>query len=94
MRMPRARFTVGRMMVAVAIVGSASGVLIERQRRFDRLAKEHLKEYWKYVPEDELRPRVPNSVADWHLVMYCNYEFASRRPWLPVEVEADPRTPR
>jgi hypothetical protein len=84
MRMPRFRFTVRRMMVAVAIVGLASGVLIERHRRFDRLAKEHINEYWKYVPEDELRPREPNPEADWHLIMYFNYDHAARYPWLPV----------
>ena len=36
--MPRFRFTIRRMMVAVAIVAIPMGILVERQRRFSRIA--------------------------------------------------------
>jgi hypothetical protein len=79
------RFTLRRLMVAVAIIGSALG-LIERRERFRWIAVHHR----AYVPQ--LFPRIkPLGMEDehwrpieWHELMARKYEHAARYPWLPV----------
>ena len=45
----RPRFTVRRLMVAVAIVGLVLGIMIERQNRFRKIAAHHRAEIEKII---------------------------------------------
>ncbi len=87
------RFTVWRLMVAVAIIGSGLGITIERHERFRWIAVHHRAD----VP---IMPRIkPIGMEDkvwrlfeWHQSMARKYEHAARYPWLPVA--PDPPEPR
>ncbi len=78
------RFTVRRMMAAVAVLGTLLGVGIEGERRRERfqfLANHHwlngtLRTHWSI----EARCR-------WHVRMWHKYEWAGRYPWFPVEAD-------
>jgi hypothetical protein len=79
-------------MAAVAIIGSALGITIERQNRFRWIAARHRAQ----VPI--LPPMKPLGMDDkrwrlfqWHLSIARTYERAARHPWLPVE--PDPPEP-
>ena len=83
------RFTVRRLMVAVAIIGSTLGITIhtiERRERFRWIAVHHRAN----IPKD--MPRIkPFGMEDkhwrlieWHESMARKYEHAARYPWLPV----------
>ncbi len=103
MRVPRVRFTVRRMMVAVAIVGLASGLwrrresFLEESRRYAVAATLHpcslppeegTDEYRRWQEEEEMIRR-----RDDHLLrLAAKYERAARYPWLPVA--PDPPEPR
>jgi hypothetical protein len=79
------RFTVRRLMVAVAIIGAALGVTIERHDRFRWTASRHRGQ----VP---ILPRIKPvgmeakvwRLYKWHESMARKYEHAARYPWLPV----------
>jgi hypothetical protein len=88
------RITVRRLMVAVAIIGSALGITIERSERFRWIAIHHRAWVPKHVP-----PIKPFGMEDkdwrlieWHELMARKYAHAARYPWLPVA--PDPPEPR
>jgi hypothetical protein len=80
------RFTVRRLMVAVAIFGSALGILIERSERFRWIAADHRGEVPKNIPR--IKPVGMDDkrwhLFEWHESMARKYEHAARYPWLPV----------
>jgi hypothetical protein len=83
------RFTVRRLMIAVAIIGSALGILIERSERFRWIAVHRRGEVpllprIKPVGMDDKRWRL----FEWHESMARKYEHAARYPWLPVAPDA------
>lgn len=97
MRLPRVRFTVGRMMVVVAVVALASGG-VAWQGRMRRLSAEY---EWRYLEYAEIysgpwpRRRSPRPLSDrerWRVEMRDKYSRASLYPWLPVA--PDPPYPR
>ncbi len=87
--MARFRFTVRRMMVAVAIAGAVLGVIIGRQDRFRKIAAHHRAEFnnvsrmpmimFAGSSDDPVMLRL-----EWHELMRLKYERAARQPWLPV----------
>jgi hypothetical protein len=88
------RFTVRRLMVAVAIIGSALGITIERRERFRWIAVHHRAAVPQHIPgimplgmEDK-----DWRLIEWHESMARKYEHAARYPWLPVA--PDPPEPR
>ncbi len=91
MKLPRVRFTVRRMMVAVAAVACIfwASLLIERRRRFLIIIDSHRMpdaRFLRYHDADyELR------LIRWHDEMQAKYEFAAAHPWLPVA--PDPPAP-
>jgi hypothetical protein len=107
MPLPRVRFTVRRMMIAVAVAGLVLGIVSERRHRFTLLARSHpvrmdiLAVTNANGNADDQRPsavvfsdgsRVPSNVYNWHYMLREKYEFAARYPWLPVW--PDPPEPR
>ena|SRR5579871_2828155 len=100
MRVPRVRYKVRRLMVAVATVAMILGIVSERRRRFQRLAQSYIVRtdvsgianaiYWGHGPEEP--PEVVFSDGSRMLWFDYNrrrmlrrkYEFAARYPWLPV----------
>jgi hypothetical protein len=87
--MKRPRFTVRRLMIAVAIVGVVLGVTIERHSRFRKIEAHHQAEFQRIASEipmfavnesyDPLWRRL-----DWHERMRLKYARATYYPWLPV----------
>jgi hypothetical protein len=100
MRMPRFRFTIRRMMVAVAIVGALFGVLglWQRSAAYAAIAERHADEELAIVALalDALTardgPRLPTGLtlrmlmsrAVLHHKLARKYRRAARYPWLPV----------
>ncbi len=81
MRIPRVRFTVRRLMVAVAVVACIFWV-IERRRRFLIIVDSHRTPDARF-----LRHRGANyelRLIRWHDEMQVKYEFAAAHPFLPV----------
>jgi hypothetical protein len=79
------RFSVRWLMLAVAIIGGALGITIERHERFRWIAARHRGQVpilppMKPIGMDEARWRL----FQWHLSMARKYEHAGRYPWLPV----------
>jgi hypothetical protein len=73
------------MMVAVAIIGSALAITIERHERFRWIAIQHRGQVpilspIKPVGMDDKRWRL----HQWHLSMARKYERAAGYPWLPA----------
>jgi hypothetical protein len=96
MRPPRPRFTVRRLMVAVAIVGGVLGLLSWSRTRvvnFRRLADHHgrLSRELQQTREGYTctfgTPR-----SDYHRVMEAKYLRAAEHPWSPVA--PDPPEPK
>ena len=107
MKLPRTRFTVRRLMVAVAIMGSLSyGLRLWILNRTYRLrAESHVarkteargREAWaaKMAKSGYLsapRASVEASKVEYHDNMAIKYDHAARYPWLPVE--PDPPEPK
>jgi hypothetical protein len=91
MRMPRVRFTIRRMMVAVAVVAIVFGWFSwmgGRAARFRSLWAEHIN---KVGVVSSPKPRPDEVQGTYHLKMGEKYRIAALRPWLPVE--ADPPEP-
>ena len=92
MRLPRVRFTVRGLMVAVAAVGLVLGVYAtcrSRSARFHALMISHESRAMELL--DEAPPGADAAVRrrfhtrlDWHETMYAKYERAARHPWLTV----------
>jgi hypothetical protein len=80
------RFTVRRLMLAVAIIGSALGLTIERRERFRWIAMRHRAWVPKRFPR--IKPVGMEEkdwrLIEWHQSMARRYEQAARYPWLPV----------
>jgi hypothetical protein len=90
MRLPRPRFTVRRLMVAVAIIAVATytGLVVWRIVTYSVRADAHARHLnsghsFKYDSTDLIR---------WHERMRFKYENAARNPWLPVG--PDPPEPK
>jgi hypothetical protein len=106
--MPRFRFTIRRMMIAVAIVGLTLGLagLWRRSKDLRRLAEEHDNLEQSILPvvidaaSTPSDPRLPQGAsirsllcqAEYHRKLSRKYWRASARPWLAVE--ADPPEPK
>ena len=80
--MPRFRFTIRLMMIAIALVAVPLGVLTERRQRFSRIAAHYGGLYsradWTGFPSIE------QDRDQWYAEMYEKYTNAAERPWLPV----------
>lgn len=89
MRFPDFRFTVRRLMVAVAIVGVVLAIWVglERRRaRFERLFSYHngLTGPAYRRSFDPFRPGFRTAKGRWHHELSQKYGLAARNPWLPV----------
>jgi hypothetical protein len=93
MRLPCVRFTVRRLMVAVAVVAVAAGGLHLWELRVLYLRTALLHEVLSSLFQEghACAGRDPGRSAH-HQVLRIKYERAARRPWLPVE--PDPPEPR
>jgi hypothetical protein len=95
MRLPRVRFTIRRLMLAVAVVALLVGMAIEsewRRVRFHKLVQFY---WWKqanphfpylsatYEDWESITRRLPR-LGPYYAAMRAKYEFAERYPWLPV----------
>jgi hypothetical protein len=94
------RFTVRRLMIAVAIAGIALGPLaaLQRSRRFGQISRVHERamadgatEAAKLKRRGDPRSKLTYARADYHQAMWLKYFHAARRPWLPVT--PDPAEP-
>ena len=91
MRLPRLRFTVRRLMLAVAIVavilGAASGVR-RRAERFRMIESYHRRNYhFSFVGNPSLdAEKTAKFIArnNWHNAMTMKYGDAADHPWLPI----------
>jgi hypothetical protein len=104
MQRPRLRFSVRRLIVAVAIVGILLGVwlgLERRRERFRELSDRHevqaqLCEVRVFISKIERKPEAwlagNKARFEHHLAMMRKYQQAARRPWLPVA--PDPPEPK
>jgi hypothetical protein len=103
--MPRVRLTVRRLMVAIALVGIAFGVVLERQGRFQRACDSHAPGMWTHVRNNKYYDHNGYEILDldlyrtelkFHIFMYHKYDRATRFPWLPVgpDPPTPPRSPR
>jgi hypothetical protein len=105
MRLTRVRFTVRRLMAAVAVVGVIAGLLVEGERRrvrFRDLAAWHEAEVMRYfvlIPggESEYQRRAFQRYEEvfgptiiYHGSLRLKYERAARLPWLPVTPDPPP----
>ena len=99
MRVPRVRFTVRRLMVAVALLSLLLG-LVARRERLLRLSTYHAEQSHRtmIVQQSNLPVAVDSAGAhqpgaylsttprsEWHARMSMKYQTAARYPWLPVE---------
>jgi hypothetical protein len=92
MKLPRVRFTIGRMMVLVAIASLLIGWGIEsgrREERFRTAAREHWYASFGWAPD--VSSQMSEARLRWHDQMAGKYERASRYPWLPIR--PDPPQP-
>jgi hypothetical protein len=84
-RLPRVRFTVRRLMVAVAVVGITLGALAacrSRSARFREIRDRHRAAM--IVGFEAPGEAAPAARLDWHRAIERKYEYAARHPWLPV----------
>jgi hypothetical protein len=73
-------------MIAVAVFGMITGLVIERERRrtrFIQMAARHYRAYAQFMPNGPQIEDEPPRVA-YHHSMGIKYEQAARHPWLPV----------
>ena len=94
--MPRPRFTLRWMMVAVAVSALMLGcwaVIVRRRDRFESLASFHRgmtgpMTIRTFAPE---APIFETATGRWHYELARKYDNAARYPWLPVS--PDPPEP-
>jgi hypothetical protein len=100
--MPRVRFTVRRLMIAVAIFALVLGGLVARGRHLrhvgDEFERKGRKLYLEYRRGDwiEKSTVAENRWLAYYLRMRDKYRKAARRPWLrvdPVPPEVEPDLP-
>jgi hypothetical protein len=95
MRLPRVRFTVRRLMIAVAVVGISIGCAVGRRTAFLARAEGHRvrsgvfvyhnadgTSLWEIVGRDG--SRISEARRSYHKDMLWKYQRAARYPWLPV----------
>jgi hypothetical protein len=104
MILPHARFTVRRLMIAVAVFALLLGAMALRQRRshFQALADYHAfqarhirSSHGSMIQPSGAYVHIPlgsSSRAEYHKDMGGKYGYAASHPWLPVE--PDPPVPR
>jgi hypothetical protein len=90
MGMPRVRFTIRRLMVAVAIVAIYFGWSRWMERRSDRFRSLWIEHLYKFVEISSPKP-LDEVQGYYHFKMGEKYRAAMNRPWLPVE--PDPPEP-
>jgi hypothetical protein len=98
MQRPRVRFTMRRMMVAVAVLAVVFG-LYKRRETFLALADYHNKgekcagfsTFGRMHWVNQHGEGVTEAKSDWHVQLAEKYRGAASRPWLPVE--PDPPEP-
>ena len=104
MRLPRVRFTVRRMMVAVAVVAVAAliqGGEFLRRRSHDYAARADnyaveltlggAEEPWPPITAEEIISEQRKAERlRYYSAMEQKYRHAARRPWLPVEPDPPP----
>ena len=97
MKLPRVRFTVRRMMIAVMI--TAVLIWAERLRRLSKGYEERAESLgWEVFGASEYSPHGPEDAAhqralvNHYRMLEDKYNRASKRPWLPVE--PDPPEPK
>ena len=91
MGMPRVRFTIRRMLLAIAVVAVYLGWsrwIEKRSERFQALWNEHVN---KIGEISSPKPRPDEVQGYYHLKMGEKYRAAINRPWFPVE--PDPPEP-
>jgi hypothetical protein len=103
MRLTRPRFTVRRLMIAVAVVGLAlaTAIMMRRSDEFRALAEEQADNEaasLEYADDargehgDQQRVARGEQMAVYHRALKIKYERAARYPWLPVA--PDPPEPK
>ncbi len=90
--MPRFRFTVRRMMIAVAVGAFVMGLLAERRARFNRIADWHHAYVMDHQYQTWLSLAGREAPFPYHERMALKYYDAARHPWLPVA--PDPPEPK
>jgi hypothetical protein len=93
MKLPRVRFTVRRLMVAVVIVGLMLGLgawMARRSAEFRKRAESHMRTVRVMYSIGRWKPRGFDRNA-WAWRMGEKYAYAASHPWLPVE--PDPPEP-
>ena len=98
MRFPRVRFTIRRMIVAVAIISLLIAALMEiqnRRARFLKIAQSHSS--WEqdrlwFAGNGRVQELVGAERRRWRLEMGKKYLEAARHPWIPVS--SDPPEPK
>jgi len=104
MHLPRPRFTVRRLMTAVAVAGIMLAALsgLERRRaEYDRTFRYHynrinshlyIESYFLGIADDPREEESRDAKSAYHQMMARKYRTATARPWLPVP--PDPPEPR
>src|SRR5262245_15623754 len=96
--MPRPRFTVPCLMLAVAVAGVILGMLAERRARFRGLADSHTyyagirraasRKHTKMTRDnfaaESARTKKALAWSKWHEIQSAKYDRAARYPWLPI----------
>lgn len=91
MTRPRVRFTVRRMMVAVALAGILSGGAAWCLKMY-RLSRHYSRISNYYEGRYDAQPGSPPRVREWEGAMMGKYRFLTLCPW--GTVEPDPPEPR
>ncbi len=86
MRIPRLRFTVRRMLMAVAAVALLFGLLVERRQNFRGIAADHASVIKPYAATGW----ITEAQVMYHDEMRRKYEWAARHPWLLVAPDPSP----
>jgi len=98
MPLPRPRFTVRRLMVAVALIALFLGELVFLKGRRDerlRLANFHERQlilFWSGDVEHQQHRDLDEKQNDFHFRMEWKYRRAASRPWLSIP--PDPPVPK
>jgi hypothetical protein len=80
------------MTIAVAIVGTVMGVLVDRHNRFRRLASYHAARgshgpWYTSLSSDTLLWRI--DMEEWHASLADKYDRAAWHPWEPIAADPD-----
>jgi hypothetical protein len=99
MRLPRFRFSVRWLMLAVLVSALPAWWLLGRPAWFARVAREHYQQYKAHTTFHEERygtqtMLISNTtmMGEWHLIMSRRYDRAADHPWRPIG--PDPKPPK